>query len=179
MAATRSGRPKRPKLEIVRGDGAAPVELRAADLDNFEPPDSIILGEVGKAEWRRVVAEFKHGGVVLAEADQSSIGVYCAAFQMWHDTAQELAGQRQRGVCSPSGAALPTDGGWKANPTYSACERALAAVRAAAAELGISPASRQRLMPAPQGASGASARASFQSAKKYRPQHDPKRPFSA
>jgi len=95
------------------------------------------LPKSAKAEWRRVVPELERLGM-LAKVDRAALVSYCQAVAMAEEAQQILDVE---GLV-----VFGAQGGRVKNPAASIVREAASTIRAFAAEFGLTPASRSRLV---------------------------------
>lgn len=95
------------------------------------------LPKSAKAEWRRVVPELSRLGM-LAKVDRASLAAYCQAVAMLEDAQRAL---------DVDGLVIDgSHGGKVKNPAATVVKEAASTIRGFAAEFGLTPASRSRLV---------------------------------
>ena len=100
------------------------------------PPAPKYLGEIGKAEWRRVAKELV-ALRLLTTLDMTALGIYCASFETWLE-AEEALDRWGMVYVAPSRIL-------KQSPWVGIARDAKASVRVFANEFGMSPAARTRV----------------------------------
>jgi P27 family predicted phage terminase small subunit len=135
----RGPRPQPTALKMLRGNpGRRPLndrEPQHAALMSLDAPENL-TGDA-RVEWDRVVEALTSAGQVT-EVDRGTLIAYCLKFGQW----QELEAEAKKHpfiVRAPSGYPIP-------NPAIGMANRCFALMLKAAAELGITPSSRSRVI---------------------------------
>lgn len=130
-------KPKPDAIKELEGNpGKSPMtgHAKAAPLTDVpEPPEW--LGEYGVKEWERVAPTLVNMRI-LADADVLMLAVYCQNVHIMVEAAIDLANQ---------GNVVMGTRGWVRNPSLTAFNAAVVAMRALAAEFGMTPSSRARV----------------------------------
>lgn len=135
--------PRRPtptNLRILRGNpGRRPINHDEPQPPALAPdvPEELIDDVVAADEWRRVIVPAIDAGIITAADRAVAIG-YAEAFSQWREAVREAAG-------TPLVVLLGRNNYPAPNPARTAAAGAFKALRAAAAELGLTPSSRSRV----------------------------------
>jgi P27 family predicted phage terminase small subunit len=118
-----------------------PAEPRHAPLA-LECP-AVLVDPLARAEWDRVAPPLVAAGQVTS-VDRATLIGYCQQWAHWQALEREAAGQASI-VLSPNNYPLP-------NPVCGMANKAFGLMLKAAAELGITPSSRSRVVAVPRAA---------------------------
>lgn len=143
MAAV--GRPAKPTaIKVLAGNpGKRALNTREPRPRRALPACPRWLSKAARAEWRRVAAELYDAGL-LTTVDRAALAGYCVAFARW---------QEAEGVVTAKGMVVKTtNGNLIQNPFLAIANRAMDDMRRFAAEFGMTPASRTRVVAADTGA---------------------------
>lgn len=133
----RRGRKPRPQaLKILSNERADRLSADAPKpLEGF-PSAPDYLGELGRAEWSRMVEDLQAAGV-LSRVDASALGLYCAAYQRWREAEEAVA---RTGLTAST-----LTGAEKVSPYVQIANKALETMARLLLEFGATPASRSRV----------------------------------
>ena len=99
------------------------------------PPAPEWLGDYGKREWERV-APYLHKSKLLSEADQLAFATYCQNVDLLIESTLDI---------KKNGHTITGARGEVRNPALASFAQATTALRAMAAEFGMTPSSRSRI----------------------------------
>ena len=134
----RGRKPKPTALKVLEGDPGK----RALNIDEPQPPDGkpscpTHLLPVAKAEWRRLCSVLHEMGVVTT-VDRAALAAYCQAYARWVEAEQKLA---------DGPALIRTPSGYvQQSPWMSIANKQMELMGRYMAELGLTPASRSRIV---------------------------------
>jgi P27 family predicted phage terminase small subunit len=132
-------RPQPTVLKILRGvpgkRALNPAEPQHAELDPTMPAE--LTDPLAQAEWQRVVTTLIDRGQVTT-VDRAVLSGYCLKYAQWQALEKEAA-THPFIVRSPNGYPLP-------NPALCMANKVFGLLLKAAAELGITPSSRSRVV---------------------------------
>jgi P27 family predicted phage terminase small subunit len=133
------GRPPKPtRLRLLEGNpGRRPInenEPRPRRRQRIpSPPDD--LGEIGKAEWRKMGPVLVRLGL-LTEMDTTAFHMYCATYERWVDA--ERQARENPIIQTPSGY-------FQHSPYTSLANRLYYMVKQSLSDFGMTPSSRSRV----------------------------------
>ena len=135
------GRKRKPTaLKLLTGNpGGRPLPEREPKFAAGLPPCPAHLPARGKTEWHRVGKMLAAQGV-MTHADRAVLASYCQAWGMWVDASEKL---------EKFGSMLNVDGVLTPSPYLRLVEREREALVKFAAELGLTPVSRSRIIANP------------------------------
>lgn len=133
----RGRKPKPTAVKIAAGNpGKRELNEREPRFEIAIPTPPKHLDAEARKEWRRVAAML-YQSRVLTPADRAALAVYCVAYSRW--VSAELTVQKY-------GTVLKSDKqGLYQSPYLSVANRAIDTMLKAAAEFGLTPASRSRI----------------------------------
>ena len=143
----RGRKPHPTELKFLRGNpGRRPLNHREPKhpaIDGDDIPGALLadndIARGALAEWKRIVDTLSRGHV--ATVDRPTLMAYCLKVGQWQALEAEASAAKFI-VHAPSGYPMP-------NPLIAMANRALALMLRAAAELGLTPSSRSRVVLAP------------------------------
>lgn len=109
-----------------------------------EPPPE--FGDDARREWVRVCAEL-HSLGLLTELDRMPLAAYCQAYGDWVTAKRALAAMAQHDPVTSGLLIKTTNGNAIQNPLVGIANTAAAAMVRYAAEFGMTPSSRARVVP--------------------------------
>ncbi len=129
--------PKPTRLRVIEGNPSKrPLNKHEPKPRPVRPPCPQWLNKEAKKEWRRVVPELARLGV-LTIVDRAAVAGYCQAWARWREAEETL---------SKFGSVFKTPSGYVQQlPHVAIAHRSLLVMKAFAAELGLTPASRTRI----------------------------------
>lgn len=134
----RGPKPKPTNLKVVAGtqraDRANPSEPR---LEPAAPEPPSFLTPYARAEWVRVCDTLVTAGI-MTKSDRAALAAYCQAFGRWQKAEEELA---QDDLIITT-----TNGNQIQNPLVGTANKAMADVVRYAAEFGMTPSARSRIV---------------------------------
>ena len=135
----RGRKPQPTVLKVLRGNPGRrklnPAEPQHAPLEATVPAE--LTDPLAQAEWTRVAAMLIDRGQVTS-VDRAVLAGYCLKYAQWQALEREAAGHPFI-VRSPSGYPIP-------NPALGMANKVFGLMLKAAAELGITPSSRSRVV---------------------------------
>ena len=136
--ATRGRKPKPTAMKILEGNpGKRALNLKEPRPDKKMPKCPEWLEDEAKAEWGRLATPMFNLGL-LTELDMATFATYCQAYARWKE-AEEFISQH--------GSLIKTKTGfWQQIPQVSISRSNQAMMIKAAAEFGLTPSSRSRLI---------------------------------
>ena len=145
--APRGRVPKPSALKILEGNpGKRPLNNREPKPARKAPPCPKWLEPEAKKEWRRLASKLEQLGI-LTEADMSVFASYCQAYARWK-AAEE--------IISSHGFVSKTPSGYlQTIPHVSVAKEYARIMNRCAEQLGLTPASRSRLVAGDIGSTGA------------------------
>ncbi len=136
--ATRGRKPKPTDLKILEGNpGKRPLNFREPHPEKKMPDCPEWLEDEAKHEWNRLAVPLFHLGL-LTELDMASFASYCQAYARWKE-AEEFISQHGSIVKTKTGY-------WQQVPQVSISKANQAMMIKAAAEFGLTPSARSRLI---------------------------------
>jgi P27 family predicted phage terminase small subunit len=132
----RGRKPTPTKLKLLRGNPGKRKLPREPEPQSMIPDCPPHLDALARAEWQRIVPELAALNL-LTGLDRAALAAYCQAWSRWIAAEQQLQAQGAV-ILAPSGYPIQ-------NPQLAIANKALAQLRAFAAEFGLSPASRSRV----------------------------------
>lgn len=140
--ARRGPKPTPTYLKIVRDARSnrlnkAEAKIRPSELP--DPPD--FLGAEALREWHRLARRLYEAGL-LSTVDTSALAAYCTAYGRWEQAERQLREFRDLVVTTQHNNRIP-------NPLLGIANKAMADMMRYAAELGMTPSSRSRVVAKP------------------------------
>ena len=130
-------KPKPTALKIFNGNpGHKPLNKREPKPRQALPRCPAHLDDVAKREWRRIIREVRHIGMITA-LDRVGLAVYCVLWSRWVAAEIKLA-ETGLVIVTKSGNVIQ-------NPLLGVANRAQAELRRWAVEYGMTPSSRSRV----------------------------------
>ena len=131
----RGRKPTPTEIKLARGNpGRRPVNLHAPQYDPIDPACPPELESPrAREEWQRLIGELSSRAHITT-VNRGTLIAYCTQYGLYH----ELLDQAQPRVL-----------GGRAHPVLRTAFQALALMQRAAAELGITPSSRSRVVAGP------------------------------
>jgi P27 family predicted phage terminase small subunit len=150
--ARRGPKPRPTRLKLLAGTA------RRHRLNDREPqpeigcPDPPLhLTPPARDEWDRVTARMRPLGI-LTDLDRGVLAAYCQAHGRWVAAERALAGMAARDQVTEGLMIRTTSGNVIHNPLVGAANKAMADMVRYAAELGMTPSSRSRVVAGPEAA---------------------------
>ena len=142
--ATRGRKPKPTALKTLEGNpGKRPLNDREPKWDKRAPTCPQWLEPEAKTEWRRLCKPLEMMGI-LTEADRAVFATYCQSYARWKQAEEYI---------SMNGATFETDKGYKQQvPQVSIAQSYMKNMQKAAAEFGLTPSARSRIIAAAEAA---------------------------
>ncbi len=136
--ALRGRKPKPTRLKLLAGNpGKRPINPdEPQPASSARPPD--FLGNTARAEWDRISREMELLGMITG-IDQAILAAYCQAYGRWADAENRLD-TIDKTLYRTAGGNVQT------SPLLWVANRAMEQMIRAAAELGLSPSSRSRVV---------------------------------
>lgn len=136
--ATRGRKPKPTELKVLEGNpGKRPLNFNEPHPEKKLPDCPDWLEDEAKAEWDRLAVPLFNLGL-LTELDMAPFATYCQAYARWKE-AEEFISQH--------GSIIKTKTGfWQQVPQVSISRANQAMMIKAAAEFGLTPSARSRLV---------------------------------
>lgn len=136
--ATRGRKPKPTAMKKLEGNpGKRPLNMKEPQPDKKLPECPDWLEDEAKAEWERLAIPLFNLGL-LTELDMATFATYCQAYARWKE-AEEFISQH--------GSIIKTKTGfWQQIPQVSISRSNQAMMIKAAAEFGLTPSARSRLI---------------------------------
>ena len=136
--ATRGRKPKPTELKILEGNpGKRPLNFKEPHPEKKMPGCPDWLEDEAKNEWDRLAVPLFNLGL-LTELDMASFASYCQAYARWKEAEEFI---------SKHGAIVKTKTGyWQQVPQVSISRANQAMMIKAAAEFGLTPTARSRLI---------------------------------
>lgn len=137
----RGRKPKPTVLKLVQGNpGRRPLNEAEPQPPTNMPLAPAHLGEEAKAEWDRLAGVLNEMGV-LTEVDRAVLAAYCQAYGRWVEAETKL---------KETPTLLKTPGGYvQQSPWLSISNKQVEIMAKLMPELGLTPASRSRLVAQP------------------------------
>jgi P27 family predicted phage terminase small subunit len=140
MASTPGRRPTPTNLKLLRGNpGKRPINTQEPRPKVEAPSCPPHLGEIARAEWRRMVKEMRPLNL-LTRLDRAALAIYCDQWERWVMATEEL---RKYGPVLKMGTMLVT------SPYIGIADKAMNQIRAIGTEFGFTPSARTRLHVSP------------------------------
>ena len=137
----RGRKPHPTEVKLLRGNpGRRPLNLnepKHETIDTAVPAE--LTDPLAQSEWSRIIATLSRGHVTTV--DRSTLIGYCVKWAQWQ-TLEAAAALEPALVHTPSGYPIP-------NPLLGMANTAFKLMLKSAAELGITPSSRTRIVVAP------------------------------
>ena len=144
-------KPKPTHLKLVTGNpGRRPlpaVEAQAVPALPSPPPH---LSDDAKVEWGRVSEELYKIGL-LSGIDRASIAAYCQAYGRWAIAERAIAEMGKRDLLTGGLMIKTSNGNAIQNPLVGTANKAMSDLVRYAAEFGMTPSARSRIIAAPPG----------------------------
>jgi P27 family predicted phage terminase small subunit len=121
------------------------AERLARYRERPEPPS--VLDEVAQAEWRRV-ASILHESGALNKIDHGTLAAYCQMYSRWVAAERALATMAKLDPVTGGLMIKTSNGNAIQNPLVGIANTAAAAMARFAAEFGMTPSARNRVVPA-------------------------------
>lgn len=138
MSSNAGRRPKPTQLKVLEGNpGKRQLNDREPKPEKKAPRCPAWLEPEAKKEWRRLAKKMERIGI-LTEIDMAAFAGYCQAYARWKE-AEEFVTQHGMIVKTPSGY-------WQQVPQVSIAQTYLKTMNRLAAEFGLTPASRSRII---------------------------------
>ena len=143
---TRGRKPKPTNLKVVSGTDRADRRNKAEPKVEIAMPEAPAhLSEQALEEWERVCVEMYNAGI-LSNLDRAALGAYCQAYGRWVQAERALAKFAERDAAT-SGLMIKTQSGNAIqNPLVGSANKAMADMMRYAAEFGMTPSARSRIM---------------------------------
>lgn len=142
--------PKPDKLKELAGNpGKRPMNENPPE---FSPPESVVpqhLDALAQAEWKRVYGDLDRNGLIT-NVDRAALEYYCECYSQWRKAKDALAKIEALDPVLHGFANKGQRGGLVLNPLVRVVRDAGAAMVAAAAQFGMTPASRTSISKDPQ-----------------------------
>ncbi len=133
----RGRRPTPTSLKVLNGNpGKRPLNGREPRPKSKIPPCPSYLGDVAKAEWRRLVRELDGTGL-LSGLDRDVLAAYCQAYSLWVEAVEAIQRYGTM-VKSPNGFPMQS-------PYLAVLNKQAEIMHRLGSELGLSPSARTRL----------------------------------
>ena len=130
-------KPKPVPLRMLEGNREhRPINNDAPKPKTAKPKKPPFLDDIGRREWNRMVKLLDPLGL-LTEIDGAALGVYCQAFSRLVQAEKAIA---LNGIVHVEGMCLKT------RPEVLIAEKAMRTLRTMAAEFGMTPSSRSRIV---------------------------------
>jgi P27 family predicted phage terminase small subunit len=137
----RGRRPKPTALKLIDGNpGRRPLNLHEPKPDRAIPTCPAHLMPTARAEWKRLAHELDRLGI-LSNLDRAALAAYCQAYGRWVEAERKLK-ETPTLLRTPSGYVQPS-------PYLAIANRQMELMHRFMAELGLSPASRSRVVAVP------------------------------
>jgi P27 family predicted phage terminase small subunit len=144
-------KPKPTHLKLVTGNpGRRPlpaVEAQAAPALPSPPPH---LSDDAKVEWGRVSEELYKIGL-LSGIDRASLAAYCQSYGRWAGAERAIAEMGKRDMLTGGLMIKTSNGNAIQNPLVGTANKAMSDMVRYAAEFGMTPSARSRIIAAPPG----------------------------
>ena len=144
-------KPKPTHLKLVTGNpGRRPlpaVEAQAVPALPSPPPH---LSDDAKVEWGRVSDELYKIGL-LSGIDRASLAAYCQAYGRWAIAERAIAEMGKRDLLTGGLMIKTSNGNAIQNPLVGTANKAMSDLVRYAAEFGMTPSARSRIIAAPPG----------------------------
>ncbi len=144
-------KPKPTHLKLVTGNpGRRPlpaVEAQAVPALPSPPPH---LSDDAKVEWGRVSEELYKIGL-LSGIDRASLAAYCQAYGRWAIAERAIAEMGKRDLLTGGLMIKTSNGNAIQNPLVGTANKAMSDLVRYAAEFGMTPSARSRIIAAPPG----------------------------
>ena len=136
--ATKGRKPKPTGLKVLEGNpGKRPLNKAEPRTAHKMPTCPEWLEEEAKAEWNRLCKPMFDMGI-LTELDMSAFAAYCQSYARWKEAEEFI---------SKHGSIVKTKSGyWQQVPQVSISHQNQKAMMQAAAEFGLTPSARSRLI---------------------------------
>lgn len=136
--ATRGRKPKPTAMKVLEGNpGKRPLNLAEPHPEKKLPDCPDWLEDEAKAEWERLAVPLYNLGL-LTELDMAAFASYCQAYARWKE-AEEFISQHGSIVKTKTGY-------WQQVPQISIARANQAMMLKAAAEFGLTPSARSRII---------------------------------
>lgn len=136
--ATRGRKPKPTAMKVLEGNpGKRPLNLAEPHPEKKLPDCPDWLEDEAKAEWERLAVPLYNLGL-LTELDMAAFASYCQAYARWKE-AEEFISQHGSIVKTKTGF-------WQQVPQVSIARANQAMMLKAAAEFGLTPSARSRII---------------------------------
>ena len=136
--ATRGRKPKPTGLKVLEGNpGKRPINFAEPHPEKKLPDCPEWLENEAKAEWKRLAVSLYNLGL-LTELDMAAFASYCQAYARWKE-AEEFISQHGSIVKTKTGY-------WQQVPQVSIAQTYLKIMNKAAAEFGLTPSARSRII---------------------------------
>ncbi len=136
--ATRGRKPKPTAMKVLEGNpGKRPLNLAEPHPEKKLPDCPDWLEDEAKAEWERLAVPLYNIGL-LTELDMAAFASYCQAYARWKE-AEEFISQHGSIVKTKTGY-------WQQVPQVSIARANQAMMLKAAAEFGLTPSARSRII---------------------------------
>lgn len=136
--ATRGRKPKPTAMKVLEGNpGKRPLNLAEPHPEKKLPDCPDWLEDEAKAEWERLAVPLYNLGL-LTELDMAAFASYCQAYARWKE-AEEFISQHGSIVKTKTGY-------WQQVPQVSIARANQAMMLKAAAEFGLTPSARSRII---------------------------------
>ncbi len=134
--------PKSKALQILHGTAPLTAEVIDEISEEFIPPDMPAHFRKKEAKAWNTTIELLRPMMALKKIDIAVLGAYCSAFVRWQDAEKEICKDRDfhGGLC------VLGEGGLKVNPLVTISRDAQRDMVFYAAQLGMTPASRVKMI---------------------------------
>lgn len=141
----RGRKPKPTALKLIQGNpGNYPLPKHEPKVDPALPDPPSFLSFEAREEWTRVARELYLIGV-LSAFDRAALAAYCQAYGRWEIAERKLNESRERDRNFDGLIVSTTQGNAIQNPLIGIANTAMREMLKAAAEFGMTPASRARV----------------------------------
>lgn len=142
-------KPKPTNLKVIEGNpGKRPLNLDEAKLDLARPLPPPFLCDDAKVEWGRIIEALYLAGL-MTEVDRGALAAYCQAYGRWAQAERKLAEMAEKDPVFNGLLIKTKSGNAIQNPLVGVANKAQADMVRYAAEFGMTPSSRTRVVATP------------------------------
>jgi P27 family predicted phage terminase small subunit len=153
---TRGRKPKPTHLKLIEGNpGKRPIHAGKERLVTAMPDPPDHLNDDARAEWERV-AHGLHALRLLEMVDRAALAAYCTAYARWVQAERAIAEMAKRDLLTGGLMIKTSNGNAIQNPLVGTANKAASDMVRYAAEFGMTPSARVRLVV--DGSGGASSK---------------------
>ena len=148
---TRGRKPKPTHLKLIEGNpGKRPIRTGSERPATAMPDAPDHLNNTARSEWDRV-AHGLHALRLLEMVDRGALAAYCVTYARWVQAERAIAEMGKRDMLTGGLMIKTSNGNAIQNPLVGTANKAMSDLVRYAAEFGMTPSARSRIIAAPPG----------------------------